>query len=75
MERDSWQTDENAGMRPYGYGVPNKSGNSAFDCKSTGNNIEYLLFALTFPTDSKVLQDPNIWLADTGASLHMRARF
>jgi hypothetical protein len=60
MERDCWQKDENAGMSPSGYRVPNESGNSAVDCKSTGNKIEYLLCILTFPTDSKILLDPNV---------------
>jgi hypothetical protein len=54
--------------------VPTESGNSAADHKSTGNKIEYLLCALTFPiNDSKLLLDPNIWIADTGASVHMTA--
>jgi hypothetical protein len=59
-------------LRPSGYRLPTESGNSAVDRKSTGNNIEYLLCALTFPiNDSKLLLDPNIWIADTAASVHM----
>jgi hypothetical protein len=74
MERNcSWLKDENAGMRPSGYRVPNETGNSAADCKSTGNHIEYLLCDLTFPTDNKILLDPNIWITDTAASVHMTA--
>jgi hypothetical protein len=58
-------------MMPSGYRVPNKSGNSAVHCKSAGNRINYLLFALTSPTESKILLDPGVWIADTGASIHM----
>jgi hypothetical protein len=54
--------------------VSTESGNSAVDRESTGNKIEYLLCALTFPiNDSKLLLDPNIWIADTSASVHMTA--
>jgi hypothetical protein len=61
-------------LRPSGYRVPTESGNSAVGRKGTGNKIEYLLCALTFPiNDSKLLLDPNIWIADTAASVHMTA--
>jgi hypothetical protein len=73
-ESNCWQKEENAGLRPSGYRVPTESDNSAVDRKSTGNKIEYLLCALTFPIkDSKLLLDPNIWIADTAASVHMTA--
>jgi hypothetical protein len=43
------------------------------DCRSTGSKIEYLLCTLTFPNGSKLLLDPNVWIADTAASVHMTA--
>ncbi len=53
--------------------MPNKSGNSAINLKSAGNQIKYLLCALTFLNNSKQLLDPNVWIADTAASVHMTA--
>jgi hypothetical protein len=61
-------------MRHSGYRLTNESGNSDVNRKSTGNKIKCLLCALTFPTDSKILLDPNVWiLPDTGVSVHMMA--
>jgi hypothetical protein len=37
------------------------------------SNVEYLLCGLTIPTDSKILLDPKIWIADTAASVHVTA--
>jgi hypothetical protein len=73
MERNCWLKDKNVSMRPSGYRVPNESGNSAVNRKSAGNNIKYLLCALTFPTESKISLDRNVWIADTGASVHIQA--
>jgi hypothetical protein len=43
--------------------------------KSPGNKIEYLVCALDFPrNDSKLLLDPNVWIAETAASVHMLAQ-
>jgi hypothetical protein len=47
-ESNCRQKEENAGLRPSGYRVPNESGNSAVDRRSTGNKSEYLLCALAF---------------------------
>jgi hypothetical protein len=37
----------------------------------TGNKVEYLLMAMEFRTDQKFLDNPNVWIGDTGASVHM----
>jgi hypothetical protein len=37
----------------------------------TGNKVEYLLMAMEFPTDQKFLDNPDVWIGDTGASVHM----
>jgi hypothetical protein len=49
-ESSCWQKEDNAGLRPSGYRVPNESGNSAVDSKSAGDQIEYLLWVLHFGT-------------------------
>jgi hypothetical protein len=37
----------------------------------TGNKVEYLLMAMEFPTDQTFLDNPDVWIGDTGASVHM----
>jgi hypothetical protein len=37
----------------------------------TGNEVAYLLMAMEFPTDQKFLDNSNVWIGDTGASVHM----
>jgi hypothetical protein len=37
----------------------------------TGNKVKYLLMAIEFPTDQKCLDNPNVWIGDTGASVHI----
>ncbi len=70
MERNCWQKEENAGLRPAGYKAPSENANSAIEKKTT-SNYECLLCSLTFPNKSNLLLDPNVWIADTGASVHM----
>jgi hypothetical protein len=71
MEKTCWLKPENAHLRSAGYRNQNESGNSAVDQDGNGKNIEILLCAMTFPTDPKILNDPNVWIADTAASVHM----
>jgi hypothetical protein len=70
MERNCWQKEENTGSRPSGYRVPTENANSAIK-KKGATSYECLLCAITFPNESKLLLDPNVWIADTGASVHM----
>ena len=35
------------------------------------NKAEFLLCTLTFPEETGLLDDPNVWIADTAATLHM----
>jgi hypothetical protein len=62
-------------MRPSSrYSIPKETGNSAVDRKSSGNHIEHFLCALTFPTHSKILLNPNVWITDTAAAIiHIKA--
>ena len=38
---------------------------------SQGTHVEALLSGIEFPSDIQILRDPNIWIADTGATQHM----
>jgi hypothetical protein len=33
--------------------------------------VEFLLYTLTFPNNPQLLNDPNVWIADSGAMVHM----
>jgi hypothetical protein len=35
-----------------------------------GSQVKYLSLGMTFPTDQLMLTDPNIWIADTMATVH-----
>ncbi len=76
MERNCWLKEENKSQRPCGFRMPNESANSALDRRKNNTDdketahVEYLLCGLTFPTDSKILLGPNIWIADTAANVH-----
>jgi hypothetical protein len=69
-ERNCWQKEENKNKRPQGYMMPNEMVNLSLDNNKT---IEYLLCGLTNPTENKILLDPNVWIADTAASIHATA--
>jgi hypothetical protein len=69
-ERNCWQKEENKSNRPQGYKMPNEVANLSLDNNKT---IEYLLCGLTNPTENKILLDPNVWIADTAASVHATA--
>ena len=40
---------------------------------NTGNKVEYLLcnMDMCFPTSAEFLSDPNVWIADTAATVHL----
>jgi Zinc knuckle len=62
-----WEKEENAHLRPKGYkpkGSGNEQANATVDC------VEYLLASLEFPDTPKLMLDPNIWVADTAATVH-----
>jgi Zinc knuckle len=70
---DCWEKDENKDKRPKGYKVQGEKGAAAMDSTgdSSGSNVEFLLFGMTFPMTQQLLSDPNVWIGDTGATTHM----
>ena len=64
---DCWLKEENKDKRPKGFKVPGETTTVATD---GGNKVEYLLCGMTFPDDHELLNDPNVWIADTGATVH-----
>jgi hypothetical protein len=72
---DCWEKEENKHRRPNGYKTANertRDNKTAASALDTGTNrIEYLLCGMTFPKDVGFLNDPNVWIADTAATVHM----
>ena len=69
-EVNCWAKEENKDKRPAGYKV-REQGNANVDTSmSTNNKVEFLLCGMTFPQDHCILTDPNVWIADTAATVH-----
>jgi hypothetical protein len=61
----------NASKRPAWF-KPREDGNeTGVAAKETRSKVEYLLTAMEFPKNQKMLDNPNVWIGDTGASVHM----
>jgi hypothetical protein len=74
MAKDCWEKEENADKRPKGWKsrLGGEHASAAVDQDSgTEFGVEFLLNALTFPNNPQLLNDPNVWIADSGATVHM----
>jgi len=72
---DCWYKEENKDKRPNGFRMSTERGAAAVDSNSNNNNdtrVEFLLMGgMTFPMTAELLDDPNVWIGDTGATMHM----
>ena len=52
--------------------VSEKGNEKAAAVMNMGNKVEYLLCTMDmcFPTSAEILNDPNVWIADTAATVH-----
>ena len=48
----------------------NNGGNNSEMGAAVTDGVEFLMCGLTFPKSAKLLKDKDIWIADTGASVH-----
>ena len=67
---DCWEKEENKDKRPKGYKVSTEKANAAVDNNSGGGTVEFLLCGVTFPLQQDLLDDPNVWIADSAATVH-----
>ena len=70
-----WEKEENADKCPKNWksslNNTNNTGNTNGEAASVcADGVEFLLCGLTFPTKVQMLKDENVWIADTGASVH-----
>ena len=64
---DCWQLEENKDKRPNGFKLDNEQANSNVDSES---RTEYTLCDMNINTTPKLLTDPNLWIADSTATVH-----
>ena len=64
---DCWQLEENKNKRPQGYKGKSKKGLVTTESDRNGGK-EFLLMTKGFSTDDAILNDPNVFIADTGAT-------
>jgi hypothetical protein len=67
---DCWQREENESKQPQNYRPPVEQAQANVNKNKTGNSVEYLMAGITFPTYQTVLSDPNVWIANTAATVH-----
>jgi hypothetical protein len=68
-----WSLPENADQRPSWYNTKaNEVGAAAIgtSSKSTAKSIEYMLAGIGIQKDLKNIEDPEIWIADSGTTSH-----
>jgi hypothetical protein len=71
ITKNCWEKESNAHKQPTGWKSSKETG--AVSADVGGNNqVEFLFCRLpmTFPGDSALLNDPNVWIGNTGATTH-----
>jgi hypothetical protein len=74
MDYQCWELPQNANKRPEGW--KSKKTETGAVAQVQEPRVEFLLNGIesspmTFPNDQALLKDPNVWIADTAASMHM----
>jgi hypothetical protein len=65
-----WEDDKNASKRPANWKSSRVASETAASATDSGSRFEYLLCGMCFENDVELLNDPNIWVADTAATVH-----
>jgi len=69
--KDCWQDPKNEEKRPKWYKSAKAGEVGAVSAdEGTGKGIELMLAGISFPTTIKILEDPNIWIADSATTVH-----
>jgi len=71
MKKDCWELEENVSKHPNNW-KRNKTGAAAAGGGSgTDGAVKFLLALMKFPDSQSLLKNMNIWISDTGASVHV----
>ena len=71
---DCWEKEENKDKRPKGFKPQREKAAAATDSGDTDSRVEFLLYGspeLSFPDVQELLDDPNVWIGDTAATVDM----
>jgi hypothetical protein len=63
-----WMLPSNANKRPAWFKPRNDGNETGATAKETGNKAEYFPTAIELLKDTKFLDNPNVWIGNTGAS-------
>ena len=64
-----WEKEENKHKWPKGCKTKSECGAAVID--GADSKVEFLLMGMTFSMQQDLLNDPNVWIGDTGVTLHM----
>ena len=83
--QDCWEKEDNKSKHPVYFKPASEKGNTTVDGgrkvevllssmeaeqKHEKHNSEVVMSSMTFPAKLGLLDDPNVWIADTGATVH-----
>jgi hypothetical protein len=66
-----WEDEKNVHKRSTDWKSAGTGGSEkAVAAVDAGNKVEFLLCGMSFPSHADILNDPNVWIADTAATVH-----
>ena len=71
---DCWEKEENKDKCPKGFKPQREKVAAATDSRDTDSRVKFLLYGspeLSFPDVQELLDDPNVWIGDTAATVDM----
>jgi hypothetical protein len=72
IAHDIWEDEKTAHKRPANSKLAETGGSAekAAVAVDSRNKVEFLLCSMCFPNHANTLSDPNVWIADTVATVH-----
>jgi hypothetical protein len=71
MSKDCWLKEENKHKRPSRCKSTGSGEQGTAAADGTGSKVEFLFCSMSIPADQQILNDPNVWIGDAGATVHM----
>ena len=71
---DCWEKKENKDKCPKGFKYQREKVVAATNSGDTGSRVKFLLYGspeMSFPDVQELLDDPNVWIGDTAATVDM----
>jgi hypothetical protein len=71
VSKDCWLKEENKHKRPNRRKSAGSGEQGTAAADGTGSKVEFLFCSMSFPAAQQILNDPNVWIGDTGGAVHM----